>query len=206
MTANSRGLGAVGTGGGESVVDRVQGRRYAEARQGFQMTVWVKERGRELGDVYFTAVRSFVRWTKFECIIHGLQGTLIFWRGRVVGREGSRLVESEQEIQRRGRPAQGGGWRLDGEEGQAGVAEDVPRTRENSHTPPPCAAVISPLVSVLRGFHFFAVILTSGRATSALFYTGFKNSNSGHFYEDFKFSFFRVVGSLLVFKYHYLNL
>lgn len=76
-----------------------------------------------------------------------------------------------------------------GVEGQAGVAEDVPRTRENPHTPPPCAAVISPLVSVLRGFHFFAVILTSGRATSAFFYTDFKNSNSGHFLEDLDFYF-----------------
>lgn len=84
-------------------------------------------------------------------------------------------------------------------EGQAGVAEDVPRTRENPHTPPPCAAVISPLVSVLRGLHFFAVILTSGRATSVLFYAGFKNTNSGHFLEYLKLLFVRVVGSQSVF-------
>lgn len=46
------------------------------------------ERERKREDVNFLAVRSFVRSTKCECIIHGLQGTLIFCRGRVVGRGG----------------------------------------------------------------------------------------------------------------------
>lgn len=62
MTANSRGLEVVVIrGAGGSVIDRDQGRRHAEARQRCQMIVWVKERGRELGHVNFTAVRSFVR-------------------------------------------------------------------------------------------------------------------------------------------------
>lgn len=104
---------ATAIGGRRERTEGTERERESERERGSSEQEKRRSRPGARWDVNFLAVRSFVRRTKCECIIHGLQGTLIFCRGRVVGRArqgGSRAVCRAGAGLRGWWSSTGGGW------------------------------------------------------------------------------------------------
>lgn len=145
-----------------------------------------RERERKREDVNFLAVRSFVRSTKCECIIHGLQGTLIFCRGRVVGRggplggrrfhgRGKRVAHGgsvhEHRTQLEGEPERATGGHRETEKASRDLAREKERRKERERVGESrlfrIYTHVQPRASSFRDFYLLfratPVILTSGR-------------------------------------------